>query len=701
MLFLNLIMLGGTLAAAVPATLHLWAKSKPRTVRWAAMHLLRGAEASQSRRMRIEQLILLLLRILIPVAMALLMARATLTGEQMLAGDKPVSLAVLLDDSASMQAAGRGQAANEAVAAVLQALPRGSDAVVLPLSGLGEDPASATDLAGLAKRVRAGAPGDAPAAVPLRLATTTPLVAGMARADRLVLLVSDLQTGSWSDAESDARRRLGKALADLPSGPRLALLPVPSGQPSNLVVGSISVDRELIGPGQPLRLRASLAAFGPQGFPSIRLRLLLDGSEVATASAELPAGGSTEALFPCTITKAGSHVLAVEASAPGDSIAADSTARLSVAVTEQVPVLLVDGTPDPAPLAGGTAYLELALAPPAGSPGLLRATTVLATRLDAALLAASKVAVLANVRSLRDEQVAALTAFVHAGGGLLVFPGDRCDAGWYARKLGEVLPASLGAVGSGRPAGILARRHDHPALALFDDPTRASLGGVEVRAWFQLTPAAGATTPLLLDNGAPLLAERRHGEGRVLLCATACTPAWSNLPLRPAFVPLVHELTAWLAATVTPPRNLAPGTPLLAALPAAGGTATLLTPDGQRHELPVKPRDGGGAVTWPDTRQPGVYAVTGQGTTISYVVQGSASEHDPAAFDHAGAVRVAGELGATLVSSAEELLTHERQRRSGVELWPWFWGLLLVLLFAEIAMIDRIAARPGAAGGRP
>jgi len=345
MLFLNLIMLGGTLAAAVPATLHLWAKSKPRTVRWAAMHLLRGAEASQSRRMRIEQLILLLLRILIPVAMALLMARATLTGEQMLAGDKPVSLAVLLDDSASMQAAGRGQAANEAVAAVLQALPRGSDAVVLPLSGLGEDPASATDLAGLAKRVRAGAPGDAPAAVPLRLATTTPLVAGMARADRLVLLVSDLQTGSWSDAESDARRRLGKALADLPSGPRLALLPVPSGQPSNLVVGSISVDRELIGPGQPLRLRASLAAFGPQGFPSIRLRLLLDGSEVATASAELPAGGSTEALFPCTITKAGSHVLAVEASAPGDSIAADSTARLSVAVTEQVPVLLVDGAP--------------------------------------------------------------------------------------------------------------------------------------------------------------------------------------------------------------------------------------------------------------------------------------------------------------------------------------------------------------------
>ena len=195
MLFLNLLMLGGIGAAALPAALHLWARSRPRTVRWAAMHLLRGADASQRRRMRTEQFLLLLLRILIPVAMALLMARATLTGERLLAGDAPVSLAVLFDDSASMQAGERSKAAHEAVATVLASLPRGSDATILPLSGLGDDPASATDLTGLAERQRAIKPGDAPADVPRRLASTAAIVGAMTRADRLVLMVSDLQQG--------------------------------------------------------------------------------------------------------------------------------------------------------------------------------------------------------------------------------------------------------------------------------------------------------------------------------------------------------------------------------------------------------------------------------------------------------------------------------------------------------------------------
>ncbi len=703
MLFLNLLMLGGALAAAVPAALHLWARSRPRTVRWAAMHLLGGADASQRRRMRTEQILLLVLRILIPVALALLMARATLTGERLLAGDAPVSLTVLFDDSASMQAGTRAKDAADAVAQVLSGLPRGSDAVILPLSGLGDDPAAATDLAGLAARVRASTASEAQADVPRRLAAVAPVITAAARADRLVLLVSDLQRGSWDDAGSETRRQLAKALTDLPAAPRLALLPVAAAPASNLVVSEITFNHELIGIGQPLRLRAGLRAYGPLAFPAIRLRLLIDGIEVASASAELPAGGSSEAMFPCTFPTSGSHVVAVEAVASGDGIAGDSIARLSVAVADQVPVLVVDGSPDAAAMSGGAAYLDLALSPPGGAaPGLLRTTIVPAGRLDAKLLAASKVLILVNVRQLSDEQVTALTAFVHAGGGLLVFPGDRSDAAWYARKLGELLPAAIGTVASaGRPAGILARRHEHPALRLFDDPTRASLAGIEVRAWFQLTPAVGATTPLLLDNNAPLLVERKHGAGRVLLCATAATPAWSNLPLRPAFVPLVQELTAWLAAPVAPPRNLAPGTPLLAILPASGGSASLVTPDGVKHQVRVTARDAAGIVAWEDTRQPGIYTVEGQGVTTHLVVQGSASEHDPQVHEPAAAVRLADELGATLVRTPDELLARERQRHSGIELWPWFWGLLLVLLFAEIALIDRLAARPRVAGGKP
>ena len=80
MTFLNGVLAFGALAFAIPLFIHIFNRSRFRTVQWGAMHLLESVIKVNHRRFRIDQLILLLVRCAIPVLLALSLARPVLTG---------------------------------------------------------------------------------------------------------------------------------------------------------------------------------------------------------------------------------------------------------------------------------------------------------------------------------------------------------------------------------------------------------------------------------------------------------------------------------------------------------------------------------------------------------------------------------------------------------------------------------------------
>src|SRR5438309_11565024 len=75
MAFLTPFMLWGALAAAIPVAIHLFFRSRYRTVPWAAMKFLLTSVEQTSRRLRFQELLLLMLRILLLVVLALALAR--------------------------------------------------------------------------------------------------------------------------------------------------------------------------------------------------------------------------------------------------------------------------------------------------------------------------------------------------------------------------------------------------------------------------------------------------------------------------------------------------------------------------------------------------------------------------------------------------------------------------------------------------
>src|SRR5258708_34255748 len=111
MTFLNIALLGGVAALAIPIIIHLFHKSRFQIVKWGAMHLLEAVIRTNQRRIQIEQIILLIIRAAIPAGLALCMARPVWKGMHKLVGGGRSSTGILLDNSYSM-AASRAGASN-------------------------------------------------------------------------------------------------------------------------------------------------------------------------------------------------------------------------------------------------------------------------------------------------------------------------------------------------------------------------------------------------------------------------------------------------------------------------------------------------------------------------------------------------------------------------------------------------------------
>src|SRR5437764_14991837 len=77
--FLAPFLLWGTAAAGIPVAIHLFFRSRYRTVPWAAMKFLLTSVEQTSRRLRFQELLLLMLRILVLVVLALAVARPVLS----------------------------------------------------------------------------------------------------------------------------------------------------------------------------------------------------------------------------------------------------------------------------------------------------------------------------------------------------------------------------------------------------------------------------------------------------------------------------------------------------------------------------------------------------------------------------------------------------------------------------------------------
>jgi len=718
MTFFNAILLWGAAALLIPLIIHLLNRRRVQRVAWGAMNLLREALRQRKRNLRIEQLLLLLTRIAIPIVLALCLARPVMTWFRQLIGANKNSLAVLLDNSFSLRAPGPGGTARDRsrddLRRILESLPRGSDVSVI--------------LAGSPPRLLLGQPvtildqipevlqADPGLAGPLALHDAFQIAGAelkrMSNAAREVLVISDFQRSDWHGLAEGGTLAPLEALKKDPSPPLLTFYRVAGDLQENLSVASVEPSAFIVAKGQTIALRARLQNHGPRPYQDVAVHLEADGARLRSTRVSVAPNAETVLTLSHAFETAGDHSLTVRLE--GDSFPEDNAWPLVIPVREKVNCLLLgDLQTKAAALDGPTDFLELALEPhQSASAKTLKDVIHVATldyrRFTEKSLSGIEVVILSNVEKLNGRPLRDLEEFVKRGGGLAIFAGPSVDSRSYDQdywKDGKgLLPCAIrgaGHVDDGQPpARILSRRHTHPAMVYFNDARGLRLQDAAFQHWLKFERIEGESRTLLsLDRGDPLMVEKPFGKGRVIAVASTANALWNNLPLQPVFVPLMQRLVTYLAVQSAAPQSQQSGTPLHVSLPQdpSRETFALTDPLGRIHELtPQTDRDGNVFADYKATQQPGVYELRAKSAPATdaprrFAFHLNPAESDLAPLPPAKLRETANRLGAAFAESYREYERLDRTRRHGSEIWQPLLLVLLLLLFFEVWLQQRIS----------
>lgn len=710
MTFLNAILLAGAAAFLIPLIIHLLNKRKVQTVRWGAMHLLQEVLRQRKRKLNVEQWLLLAVRIAIPIVLALCLARPVVTALRSLGLGK-TSLVMLLDDSFSMRAPAQGGSpadrARQDLGQILEAQPRGSDAQIVLAGGaarrLLDQSTSTLDI--IPKHLAETTNQAGPVKVNDALQTAAASLSKAPNGARELAIVSDFQASDWQSVADGAALPALETLLKQEPKPQVTFYRLASDLTENLSIASADLSALVIEAEQPIGLRVRIKNHGKRPWQDVAVHLETDGARLRTSRISLPPEGEAVIGFTHAFNQIGDHSLAVRLE--GDSFADDNAFYSVVQVRNQLNVLLVDGDPSSEPLGGAADFLELALAPyqsaNASLKDLIRTTKVDARRLKVEDYKGKEVVVLADVDKLQGNRLTDLDKFVKAGGGLIVFAGTHCDLAWYNRdfyRKGEgMLPAAIKglqrASSAALPARILQQRLTHPATVYFNDARGGRLQDAEFLSWleFDLSVDTGAKAILQLDRGMPLFLEKARDRGRVIAAATTADAEWSNLPLQPFFVPLMQRLITYLATQSTVSAWDQVGAPLRLILPKEriGMDYTLQDPIGQTQSLKVKAEGDKALLESKAISAPGIYRLTQGNETrlLAYNLDPAESNLTPLPAEKVR--QLAERHNAAFVESFDGWQKLDRSRRHGSELWQPFLMALLVLLFLEVLLQQRIA----------
>lgn len=637
--FANLLMLGWLAAAAAPILIHLWNKRRYREVSWAAIEYLLAAMRKNSRRMRIEQILLLIIRTAIIVLLVLAVAQPYLEmlGLPFTPGQRTLKLLVI-DGSYSMDYKPTDKSRFD----------RAKELAEQIVDDSAEGDAFALVLMGSPPEVIVGTPAIEPAGFNeeienLRLPHGgADLAATLAQVERIAqaaegeglsqveaYFLTDLGRNTWGSefsAAADVRERLER-LAQ-----RASLVVIDLGQPSaeNLAITGLAAGDPFVTTTRDVALSAQIRNFGTQTQTRKLVDLLVDGRRVKQSSVDVEPGQQALVNFNHRFDSPGDHV--VELKLDPDLLTIDNRRWLSVPVKEQLRVLCVNGKPGTTPMSGAADYLALALNPTSGdsqAAGSITPEVISESALVERDLTRYDCIFFCNVAQFTASEARLLESVLARGGGLVFFLGDQVLADRYNRELaGEqqlrVLPARLGPIV--REAQYQYRfdplDYRHPLVNVFQGREQSGLLTTPVYTYFKLEARQDgkARIALAFESGDPAIIEEQIGRGRTILVATECSlssidPAtknpWTTMPAWPSFVPLVQELVSLAVRGQLSERNVDVGQPLTESLSAMSlrPPIAITTPAGNREEVRMTLEPTSSRWTFSDTRESGVYGV--------------------------------------------------------------------------------------------
>jgi hypothetical protein len=630
--FLSPWLLWGLALGSVPVIVHLLHKRKFQETSWAAMQFLLEAARKHSRRIRLEQLILLAVRVLILVLLALTLAEPFVESIAFQASTTvPTHRIIVIDTSFSMghqpAESSRFDLAKSTARNIVSSAMRGDAFNLVQITGsfpqiVVREPSyqRADFLTEIENLQLTDEPGE--------LSGTLPAVGELLeKAPQLkrkeIFFLSDFQRKSWATDSVASRMQIVKQLKALTMSAQLMLIDLGQDPAPNAAVTSFSVREPLAIVNQPITLQVVLQKFDGVGITQRSLELYVDGRFAEKQQVQLTPNTEVQANFTYTFQSGGEHQLEVRLD--GDSLAADDRRWLSLPVRESLNVLLVNGKPAGRPSQQATYYVEQALSPSddyTQQHNLIHVRVISDGELTGVDLNDIDCIFLCNVAMFTQREANILTAFAKNGGGLVFSLGDEVNADNYNRFLysdeEKIIPVRIkDRVGNARnPSQAFLFDLDdlsHLLINQFEGNPNTGLERTLTFTYFAVEEPEEESQRVVLrfESGDPAIIEAPLGQGRTILLTTSLDDKWNTWSTLggASLVPVIHETVNYAVAGRWKERQRLVGDAILRTLPGNSYDAaiTMTSPDGKRTPVQVSTEDNFARFSYEETTQRGIY----------------------------------------------------------------------------------------------
>lgn len=691
MTFAHPAFLWGMAGALIPLLVHLFDRRRAKKVPFGAIAFVLRSQKRDASRLKLKRLILYILRTLVLLALPLALARPQLSSAAAAtAAEGPQATAVVLDASRSL-----GYRDGDVDFEVAKADARAA------VSGLrAEEPVTVVVCDG--RPPQAAAPGfDHRAALQL----FDDAQASLLHAD----LNACLDAAARALAESPLPgKRLVVASDFAAHGIRLdAPAPTvlgPKGETLKPQVVLRDASRK-----HGARSNRALAAFtaepatqvGPHAWAftftvknasaeaarDVELKLEVDGRVVAKGFVDVAANGTSQKTLSYRFEKGG--LVTVKGQLAADGLESDDARTLALAVPKVPKVLIVNGAPSPQKYSDEAFFVESALQGASAPVESRTFDTDAAWRED---FATYDVVFLLNVEAPPAAVASRLEAFVTQGGGLFISLGDRVDPDAWNAAMGTLLPRPLRVVktaveptapdAAARAARLVQVKNEHPVLAPFTGAAREGLLAARFfrYALLEARGTAGAEEPEVLaslDDGAPLLAALRHGQGRVLLDTSTVDRDGTDFPVRTAFLPVITRSALWLGGALEERVRLETNVGDRLSLPvdARRPLASVSSPSGA--SVPLSPQADGTVLAGPFTETGAHLAKNAKGEVLPTLAVSVGVELSESELARVGDESLTQWFGEDSVQQVDAVSGERRQ----TPVWTW------LILAAALAFI--------------
>ncbi len=549
---LNPLLIWGTLLGVIPIIIHLLNRRRFRRVEWAPMRYLKLTIQRNRRRIQIEQLLLLLLRIALPVLLFAFLARPLVnpTGlERWLGSAGRVSHVVLIDDSLSMGYASGGPPAFHRAREVAGALIAGTrpwDRCTLVATSAPAAPVfhevEGTRREELSGDVLSLPQSDTHNAWPGVLEAVDGILQSCTYPTRQLTILTDLRKAGWDGRVSTTSRRWSE------QGVRVRVVDVGVDEAENVALESlVPLDRTILA-GTESRWEAVIRNASARTIAGTKATLRVDDRPTEVSLPDIAARQFAKVPLTVRFPAAGPHDVSLQL--PDDELPGDNQQWAAVPVKDSLLIRLVDGEPSTEPFGSEVDYLAAPLSIGVGDAEAWRVEVVQEDDFLSPRLEPADVLILANVTAPNQDQATRLARLVRGGTGLMIFTGAKLDVGLYNELLyrsGErLLPCLMKGQVDGEIHGLFVEPARPSPLEKLLELRPSALERVTARQIMAVDEGSepGKVRVLARWNDAPQLPaviERIVGDGRVLLWTTTADRAGNDWPVEPSFVLAIRE----------------------------------------------------------------------------------------------------------------------------------------------------------------